>query len=459
VSAPTTDAPRRRNTLADLYHERTTFQFIAHSRRWLLLSASFLLVSFLALGLRQLNLGIDFEGGTVWVVPVERSGISVAEIRDVLRPEGFADSKVSILSGSGGDSIRVQAEVLGDPVQDFAEALARYAGVTPNAAQRVGVEGGGATIEVRVAADVAADADEIEALASESGLEGADVEVDRRDVSVTFDRLPPSQVDAVSRVLARYADAPVDEVSVSTVGPTWGERVSRRALQALVVFFVLLAVYLSFRFEWKMAAASIVAVIHDIVITFGVYALLQFEVTPATITAVLTILGFSLYDTVVVFDKVKENQASLLVVTRSTYGEMVNRSLNQVLMRSLSTSLVALLPVVSLLVVGSGIMGAATLEEFALALMVGLAVGSYSSLFVAAPLFAWWKEREPQYRALSERRRRTTGREEVAPVAPTRAPEPADDAPVDDAPARPVGAPPSPALGPRGRRPRGQKRR
>ena len=180
----------------------------------------------------------------------------------------------------------------------------------------------------------------------------------------------------------------------------------RRRSKRCVIFFLILAIYLAFRFEWKMSAAAIVAVIHDIIFTIGVYALFQFQVSPATVTAFLTILGFSLYDTVVVFDKVTEFQRSLTATGRSSYSEMVNRSLNAVLMRSVSTSLVAVLPVVSLLIVGSGIMGATALEDFALALAAGLFIGSYSSLFVAAPLLAWWKEREPQYRALAERRRR-----------------------------------------------------
>ena len=146
--------------------------------------------------------------------------------------------------------------------------------------------------------------------------------------------------------------------------------------------------------------------IHDIIFTVGVYALFHFEVTPATITAFLTILGFSLYDTVVVFDKVRENQRVLTATGRSTYGEMVNKSLNAVLMRSISTTFVALMPVLSLLIVGAGVFGATSLEDFALALAAGLFIGSYSSIFVAAPLLAWWKGREPQYRALAERRRR-----------------------------------------------------
>jgi preprotein translocase subunit SecF len=248
-------------------------------------------------------------------------------------------------------------------------------------------------------------------------------------VTVQLAELPTSPVQDVAIALADYAGVEVNEVSVSTVGPTWGETVSRKALQALVIFFVILALYLSVRFEWKMAATAILAVIHDIIVSVGVYAIFRFEVTPATVTAFLTILGFSLYDTVVVYDKIKENQRTLTATGRATYPEMVNQSLNSVLMRSLATSIVALLPVLSLLIVGSLIMGATALEEFALALAVGLAVGSYSSIFVAAPLLAHWKAREPQYRALADRReRRTMAAASVATGVPAAVDE-ADDEP------------------------------
>ena len=175
------------------------------------------------------------------------------------------------------------------------------------------------------------------------------------------------------------------------------------------MFFVVLALYLTFRFEWRMALAAIIAVVHDIIITVGVYAVTQFEVTPATVVAFLTILGFSLYDTVVVFDKVKDNQARLGTVPGDTYSTMVNRSLNQVLMRSINTSIVALLPVASLLFVGTYVLGGLALRDFALALFVGLLTGAYSSIFVATPILAWLKEREPRYRALRERARRRSG--------------------------------------------------
>jgi preprotein translocase subunit SecF len=312
-----------RHTFADLYHERTEFQFIERSWRWAILSGALIVISIVSLIVSGLNLGIDFEGGTSWQFTVSKGSASVTDVRDALRPLGLADAKVLVL---GNDGVRVQAEDLPNKTRDqVTDALAKYGGITAS------------------------------------------------------------------------------EVSLTDVGPTWGQQVSEKALRALVVFFVLIGLYLAFRFEWKMSASAIAAVLHDIIITAGVYSVFGFEVTPATVVAFLTILGFSLYDTVVVFDKVRENQATIGTVPGDTYSAMVNRSLNQVLMRSLNTTLVALLPVASLLVVGSGLFGAVTLRDFALALFVGLATGAYSSIFVATPILAWWKEHEPRNRALRER--------------------------------------------------------
>lgn len=232
------------------------------------------------------------------------------------------------------------------------------------------------------------------------------------NVRVEAEEMTEAERTEVSTALADYAGVEVRDVAVTDVSPTWGKTVSSKALQALIVFFLVIALYLTFRFEWKMAVAALTAVVHDILVTVGVYALVQFEVTPETVIAFLTILGFSLYDTVVVFDKIRENTEHLGSARGETYGQMVNRSLNEVLMRSLNTSFVAVLPVASILVVGAYLLGAAALEDFGLALSVGLATGAYSSVFVATPVLAWWKEREPRYRSLRER-------------AATRAPRPA----------------------------------
>ena len=182
----------------------------------------------------------------------------------------------------------------------------------------------------------------------------------------------------------------------------FGDQVAGKARRALAVFLILIALYLTLRFEWRMALGALVALFHDLAITVGVYAIFQIEVTPATVVAFLTIMGYSLYDTIVVFDRASENKKSLSAKSRITYRNLANVSLNQVIMRSINTTITSVLPVVSLLVVGSLIMGATSLQEFAIALLVGLIAGAYSSLFVAMPIVAVLKEREPHWVAMQE---------------------------------------------------------
>ncbi|HEX4018163.1 MAG TPA: protein translocase subunit SecF [Frankiaceae bacterium] len=202
-------------------------------------------------------------------------------------------------------------------------------------------------------------------------------------------------------------------VNSTSFGASWGSSVTTKSVEGLIVFLVLVMIYISLRFEPKMAAAAIVALLHDLIVTAGVYSLVGFEVTPATVIAVLTILGFSLYDTVVVFDKVRENTAGLVLAGKKTYTQAANEAVNQTLMRSINTSLIALLPVASLLFIGAGILGAGTLKDLALAQLVGLASGAYSSIFVATPLLVDFKEREPQMKQL----RAKIARSQAAEVA------------------------------------------
>ena len=212
----------------------------------------------------------------------------------------------------------------------------------------------------------------------------------------------PDEVrSAVQSALAEAASVDVQEVSVARVSSSWGRSITEKAIRALLVFFVLVSLYIAWRFEWKMALAAIAAMAHDVLISVGIYAVLRFEVTPATVVAFLTILGYSLYDTVVVFDKVREN-IDRFASSRISMGNIVNVSSNQVLARSLNTTLSSALPVVSLLVVGSIIMGAKSLQEFAIALLVGMITGTYSSIFVATPLYAVLKNREPKYAAVAD---------------------------------------------------------
>lgn len=209
--------------------------------------------------------------------------------------------------------------------------------------------------------------------------------------------------DAIVAALAEAAGVERSQVSVNTVGPSWGDAVTDAAVRALVYFFIAIAIYLSIRLEWKMAIGALVAVVHDIVISVGIYAIFQFQITPATVIAFLTILGYSLYDTVIVFDKLRTSAAYVGVQNRLTYTDVANYATNEVLMRSINTSVVATLPVLSLLVVGSWMLGATTLEEFAIALTIGQIIGAYSSIFVAVPVVLWLKEREPANREVRER--------------------------------------------------------
>jgi preprotein translocase subunit SecF len=198
--------------------------------------------------------------------------------------------------------------------------------------------------------------------------------------------------------LATQAGVGTADINIQDVGPTWGAQISQKAVQGLIIFLVLVTVYIAFRFEWKMALAAQTALLHDLIITAGIYALVGREVTPATVIAILTILGYSLYDTVVIFDRVKENTESIALVAKDGYSNVVNLSLNETLMRSVNTSLVVLLPIASLLLFGGD-----TLKDFAFALFVGVASGTYSSIFIASPVLALLKEREPRYQQIRAR--------------------------------------------------------
>ncbi|MPY93275.1 MAG: protein translocase subunit SecF [Acidimicrobiia bacterium] len=322
-------------TLRQLFRNETNYNFVRAWRYGLVLSGVAIVLSLLSFGLRGLERGIDFVGGTAWEVPT--SELSVGDTRDVLRSFGLESAKIQVV---GGNLVRVQGPT--------------------------------STTE---------------------------------------------EVEEVRQALAAAAGEPADQVAVTQVGPSWGEEISNKAIRALVFFFIAIAIYITWALrDWRMAFGALVAVVHDIIISVGVYSVLQLEVTPATLIAFLTILGFSLYDTVVVFDKLRENAAKTALIGRMTYSELSSLSMNQVLMRSLNTSITAILPVLSILVVGSFILGATTLEEFGVALLVGLLVGAYSSIFVATPIVVWLKERQPQYRQVRQRLERRPG-EVVVPTA------------------------------------------
>lgn len=229
-------------------------------------------------------------------------------------------------------------------------------------------------------------------------------QVGRDSVRVQTDRLDDTQTEQVKEELAKAYDVPASSVTASFVGPSWGKSVSKKALTGLIVFLVLVGIVITGYFRnWKSAVSAVAALLHDLVITVGIYALVGFEVTPASVIGFLTILGYSLYDTVVVFDKIRENTHGITAQTKRTYSEAANLAVNQTLVRSINTSVVALLPVGSILFIGAFLLGAGTLKDLSLALFVGIATGTYSSVFIAPPLLADLREREPEMVALRKR--------------------------------------------------------
>ena len=311
----------------DLYTGRRSIDFVGRRKLWYTIAVVAVLLSLAGLGIRQLNLGLEFVGGSEFRV----------------------------------DKVTTQSEKAGvDAVH----------GVLPGA----------------------------EAKVSKLGTKG---------IRVTTNKIPDNQVELVRKAVGKAYGVSAEEVSTSFVGPTWGQDVSSKALQGLFVFLIAVALVIALYFRtWKMAVAAIVALVHDLILTVGVYAIIGFEVTPATVIGFLTILGYSLYDTVVVFDKVRENTDHIETSTKRTYGEAANLAVNQTLVRSINTSVVALLPVASILFIGALLLGAGTLKDISLALFIGIAAGTYSSIFIATPMLAHLREREPVFAAQAERVRR-----------------------------------------------------
>ncbi len=350
-----------------LYRGRTDFDFVGNRKRWFTISAVMLVLAIGSLAIRQLNLSVDFIGGTV--VEVENvADASVADVRNALAPIGEANAKVQITSGIGAGGIRVQTAEFDDPARQ----------------------------------------------------------------------------EALVAVVAAVGGVSPEDASVESVGPTFGAQVAESAVRALLIFLIVVAAFISWRFEWRMAAAALAALFHDLLLTAGVYSLVGLEVTPSTVIAVLTILGYSLYDTVVVFDKIEEHIKD--ETERRTIVDIINVSMNQVLMRSVNTSLTSLLPVGSLLFVGSFLLGATTLREFALALFVGIAAGTYSSIFVASPLLAIWKSKESDWQTVEKRiarKERRSTEPDPEPI-PTPVAESASPPPAAETPSVPPGITPRP---------------
>jgi preprotein translocase subunit SecF len=224
-----------------------------------------------------------------------------------------------------------------------------------------------------------------------------------RQIVVKLKELTPAVQKTVETTVSKDLGIPASDLNVQAVSSSWGHDITIKAIEGLIIFIIAVSIYISLRFEWRMAIGGILALIHDLVLAAGVYSIVGFEVTPSTVVGLLTILGFSLYDTVVVYDKVAENSKDILAGSRTTFSEAANLAVNQTLMRSINTSLIALLPVAGLLFVGAGILGVGTIKDLALILFVGLASGAYSSLFLATPIVVDLTERDPRYQALAKR--------------------------------------------------------
>lgn len=331
---------------------------------------------------------------------------------------------------AGGNSLRFST---GDASIDDVNAAVEDSGVDTETVQQVG-SGGSATFVIKTAEIPAAEVNQLkDALASDLG----------------------DKIDVDGHALTG------NDISQEQVSGSWGRDITQKAIVALVVFLILVTIVISALFEWRLAVGAIVGVFHDLIAAAGIYALVGFEVTPSTVVGLLTILGYSLYDNIVVYDKVRENTRGLLTTVTETYSDAANRAINETLARSINTSLIALLPVAGLLFVGAGMLGVGTIKDLALVLFVGLACGAYSSLFLATPIGCDLKERQPEFAELARRVANKRAKQEAKIAAPLEEVSSSVGAPaVVDEPARPP-APnkPRPGARPTGRRPQARRRR
>ena len=292
---------------------------------------------------------------------------------------------------------------------------------------QLGVEfTGGAELTAQVSETTDATVPDVRDAVISTGLDEAAeprvVVVGDDNVRVQTGSLTPEETTTVREAIAAELGVEPDEIAAQVIGPSWGAQITRQAVVGLTLFVLAIAVFLSIAYEWKMAVAALVTLLHDVIFTVGIYALVGFDVTPATVIGFLTILGYSLYDTVVIFDKVRENTKGITAQNQVTYAEAANLGLNQTLMRSMNTAIIGLLPIGSILFVGAGLLGAGTLKDLALALFIGVAVGTYSSIFIATPLLVDLKNREPTIAGLARRVEARRGAAKTQRGEPAQAP-------------------------------------
>jgi preprotein translocase subunit SecF len=477
-------------------HRVPNIAFIRRKNRWFGLSGLFIVLSLVGLFARGLNFSIAFKGGSLLQFE-NKSGASVQDYESIMARFGRQDAQVAIL-GTGTVQIKTRsltelgavpsptptatattspgATPSGTPTPSATPSATATPSPSPTATPTVTPTTEGpvpptSTPSVTpsataspTAAPTASPTATPTATPSGTPSPTASGTVTPTPSVALSPGIPTFKADQLRAALAAEAGIAVEDINEQDVGPTWGNTISHKMYVGLVIFLLLVTLYITLRFEWKMAVAGLVALAHDIIITAGIYALVGREVTPETVIAILTILGYSLYDTVVIFDKVKENTESAALVARDTYSGVVNMSLNQTLMRSVNTSLVVLLPIGSLL-----LFGGQTLKDFAFALFIGVASGTYSSIFVAAPLLSILKEREPRYVQIKARAQARASRPGLRSVPPSKAvSSPSSDTEVTDKGTTPTatrrppsgaGAPPRPGGKKKKGKPQGKPKR
>ncbi|HEX4127698.1 MAG TPA: protein translocase subunit SecF [Acidimicrobiales bacterium] len=367
--------PKGHGPIARLYRGETRFDFVGKRKIWFSLSAAIIVLGIISIILRGgLNLGIEFKGGTEWTIAAP--GVTQTQATNALNGTGLIDPTVELLGSGSKQTLNVQSDLnhLSADQQTAVDKKVQKAMLAVTAAH--------APKSASTSTSTSTTAEPTTTTTAKAGAAAAG--------STT------TSAPTTTTTSAGLSTTP-DKISVTTVGPTWGSSITNKAVEALIIFFIVVAIYISIRFEPKMALAAFIAMIHDVLVAIGIYSIFNFQVTPDTVVAILTILGYSLYDTVVVFDRVRDNTKGIGSSGRLTYPQLINLSMNQTLARSINTSMVAIIPVLAILLIGAGLLGAQTLQSYGLALFVGLLSGAYSSIFIASPVLCMMKEREDRW--------------------------------------------------------------